>query len=74
MDINIEKYLKKFRIFYPKSLFQPDFNLLKEFRCPICTCKLHWQRDGKIARCKSKKGDKFFIRKETLSKLLQERN
>lgn len=61
-------FLKHFKIYYPRSLFEPDFNYLKEFRCPICLHKLYWNRDKTIARCKSIKRDKFFIKKETLLK------
>ena len=69
LNINIEEYLKKFKIHYPKSLFEPDFRFLQEFRCPICYRKLYWNLDKTIARCKSVKKDKFFIRKEILLRL-----
>jgi hypothetical protein len=69
LNIQLEEYLKRFRIFYPKSLFEPDFSFLKEFRCPICYRKLYWNREKTVARCKSVKNDKFFIRKDVLSKL-----
>lgn len=68
----LKDYLERFRIHYPKSLLDPDFNMLKDFRCPICYCKLHWQRDQKIARCKSKRKDKFFIRKSTFDKITKQ--
>ncbi len=62
--------LTKFRIFYPKSLFEPDFKLLKIEHCPICTRKLYWNISRTILRCKSKKSnDKFFIKADTLNKL-----
>ena len=67
---NIESYLERFKIYYPKSLFEPDFSLLKIEHCPICTKKLYWNRDKTILRCKSNvSNDKFFIRKEVLEKL-----
>jgi len=66
MDIDIEQYLKKFRIDYPQILFPPDFNLLKENRCILCMNKLHFPRFKKIAYCDSKKHKRFII---SLSKL-----
>jgi len=71
MELNIDKteYLKRFKVRYPKSFF-PDFGMLKEGRCPICFMKLHWQVDGKKARCKSKRRDKFFISKEAFNRFI----
>ena len=69
LGIDIEKYMSRFRVFYPKSLFEPDFSLLKKGRCPICYRKLYWNMDKTIARCKSIRNDKFFIRKEIFNKL-----
>ncbi len=69
-DINIDAYMARFRIFYPKSLFQPDFKMLKVGRCPVCTKRLYWNIQKTIARCKSvKSNDKFFIRREIYDKL-----
>lgn len=68
LNLDTEEYLRRFRIHYPKSLFEPDFNFVKEFRCPICYRKLYWNLNKSIARCKSVKKDKFFIRKEVLQK------
>jgi hypothetical protein len=70
---NIEDYLKKFKVHYPKSLFQPTPAELKYYigkqHCPICFHKLYWNRDKTILRCKSKRKDKFFVRKEVFEKL-----
>lgn len=70
MEIDIENYLARFRIHYPKSLFPPDFNALKEFNCPICFRRLYWNANRSVARCKSKQKDKFFIRSEVYNKIL----
>lgn len=64
LNINIEEYMKRFRIFHPKTLLEPDFKMLKQNRCPLCFRKLYWRSDGKMAFCKSKVKDKFFIRKD----------
>lgn len=69
MNINIEEYLKNLKINYPKSLFEPNFNLLNQSRCPICTRKLYWNLDRTIARCKSKQKDRFFITREKFDRL-----
>lgn len=68
LNIDLTEYLKKFKVRYPTSLFEPDFRFLQEFRCPICYRRLYWNYEKTIARCKSVKKDKFFIRKETLVK------
>lgn len=67
---DIEKYLERFTVYRPKSLFAPDFSLLKIEHCPICTKKLYWNLNRTILRCKSRvSNDKFFIRKDVLDKL-----
>lgn len=72
-DYLTEDILKRFKVFNPSTLFPPTpeelKKYLKEGRCPLCYRKLYWQRDGKIARCKSKAKDKFFIKRETYLKL-----
>lgn len=55
-----EQYLKKFKVFLPTTLFPPDWNALKDKRCPICFNKLYFPRNGKIALCKGKKHKKPF--------------
>lgn len=70
---NIEKYLSRFKVYNPKTLFPPT---AEEFvywvsrnKCPLCQKKLYLRADKKIARCKSKKSnDKFII---TGKKLLE---
>jgi len=66
--------LSKFKVHKPVSLFTPTPKeiavALKEFRCPLCYRKLYWNVDKSIARCRSKRKDKFFIRKEVLAKYI----
>ena len=65
---------------YNLSRFIVDPNLISredllewipQFKCPRCHRRLYWTLDGRIARCKSKKEDKFFITAETLDKFLK---
>ena len=67
-----EDYLKRFRVFKPASLFEPDaWDLtywLKQMRCPLCQRKLYWNRNKDKAFCKSKFKDKFFVTKQTFDK------
>lgn len=47
---------KKIKLVHPVTLFEPDIGLaLREKKCPYCFCRLYISRDGKRARCKSKK-------------------
>lgn len=64
-----EDYLKKFKVFNPQTLFPPNFEMLQKFRCPVCSRKLYWRVDKKIAYCKSKVKDKFFITQHKLLEL-----
>ena len=65
-------YLKRFRVFKSKSLFEPSreelIRWLSQERCPLCYRKLYWNRDQTKAFCKSKFKDKFFITKEAMKK------
>lgn len=70
LNIQINEYLKTFKIHNPVTLFPPNFENLKKNLCPICNRKLYLTRDKKIARCKSKKSnDKFIIRGQELARL-----
>jgi len=64
-----EDYLSRFRRFKDSSLFEPDFSMLKKFRCPVCSRKLYWKADKSMAYCKSKFKDKFFISQKRLLEL-----
>lgn len=64
--------LTKYKVHKPVSLFPLSPKeiavALKEFKCPICMRKLYFNVDKSIARCKSKRADKFFVKAETLKK------
>ena len=66
LNINIEQYLKQFKVFHPQTLFPPNFENLQKNLCPICNRKLYLRRDKKIAYCKSKVKDGFIIKGQTL--------
>lgn len=66
LNINIQEYLKQFRVHNPTSLFPPNFENLQKNLCPICGRKLYSNIQKTIYRCKSKQKDKFFIRTHTL--------
>lgn len=67
--LSIDSYLERFRVFNPQTLFPPNFENLKENLCPICNRKLYWNREQSKAFCKSKQKDKFFITRNTMSRL-----
>lgn len=73
MDISkllTEEYLKKFRVFHEVTLFPPNWENLKQNRCPICSNKLKFSIDGKTVRCNGKKHRKqFFLRREVFDKI-----
>lgn len=69
LNIQIEEYLKHFKVFYPKTLFPPNFENLQKNLCPICGRKLYPNMQKTIYRCKSKVGDKFIIRSKILLSL-----
>jgi len=70
LNLNAEQYLARFKVYNPKSLFPPNFELLRQGNCPICTRKLYWNMRKDKMFCKSKKSnDKFMITRATLSRL-----
>jgi hypothetical protein len=66
LNLKIEEYLSRFKVYNPVSLFPPDFSNLSKNLCPICGRKLYLTRDKKLARCKSKANDKFVITSQRL--------
>lgn len=56
-----ENYLKRFRVFYPQTLFPPNFDALKSYSCPLCSHKLKFPKRSKIAYCRSIKHKKPFV-------------
>lgn len=74
MELNIEQYLSKFRIFHPSSLFPPTqaelIYFLRKKKCPLCLRSLYMKQDGSIWFCRSKKKDGFVIKGATMAKYL----
>lgn len=69
MEINKQEILSRFKVYKSDSLFDLDYTLLRERRCPICFNKLRMLRNGKRAICASKKHKVFTIGTEQLKKL-----
>jgi len=65
-----EDYLKRFKIFYPQTLFEPVWENLREKRCVLCGNKLKFPLRGNIAMCSSNKHFKSFVIKLTTLKKL----
>jgi hypothetical protein len=61
LDINIEQYLKHFKVYQQDTLFPPDWDLLLKYRCPLCGNKLKFPVSGFIAFCNGKKHKKTFV-------------
>jgi len=53
---------------YADTLFPPQWENLKEQRCPLCSCKLYLSRRG-VYFCKSVKHKRFVIREKTYKEL-----
>lgn len=62
-------YLKRFKVFHPQTLFEPQWNMLREKRCPLCSNKLRFLLNKKHAMCASKKHKVFIISVDKLNKL-----
>lgn len=75
IDFNIndfinEDFLKNFKVYYPQSLFEPDWEMLAYWRCPICRNRLKFPKGKSIAYCNGKKHMRtFIINKDKLVKL-----
>ena len=70
MELNKEQILSRFTVYKADTLFDIDYSLLKERRCPLCFNKLRILRNGSRAICTSKKHPKAFtIKMEQLNKL-----
>lgn len=54
-------YLDRFKVYEADTLFDLDYSLLKENRCPKCFNKLKFLKNGTHAICSSKKHRKPFI-------------
>lgn len=56
-----QDYLDKFKVFHEQTLFPPNWDALKENRCPLCSCLLKFPYNRSVAICRSKKHKKSFI-------------
>jgi hypothetical protein len=69
-----QELLKGIKTYVPTTLFDlsPEWDKLKENRCPICGTKLTFPQKSKVAICRGKRHpDKraFIIKVETLNKI-----
>lgn len=55
-----QKKLESIEIKYADSLFEPDWKMLLENRCPVCSTKLYRMRNKPRWNCKSKKNRHTF--------------
>lgn len=63
-------FLKRFRVFHQATLFEPDWDMLKKGRCPLCFNKLKEPRTRPIVYCNGVKHKKnFVISKEKYNKI-----
>jgi len=70
MELDTNSILNRFKIYKPDTLWDLDYTLLRERRCPICFNKLRVLKSGVRAICTSKKHPKAFtIKMEQLNKL-----
>lgn len=66
-----DQFMKRFKVFHEQTLFPITFESLKVSRCPLCSAKLKFPLNKKIALCTSKKhGKPFVIKLETLKKFV----
>ena len=57
-----DKYLERFKVKYEATLFGPDWSMLKDYRCPLCTGRLRIpMKNPNIFMCGSRKHGKAFI-------------
>lgn len=66
MDLSnlLSKYKKdNFKITEKETLFELDWNMYKQGRCPICFNKLRLIKDNTMVICKGKKHVKPFVKK-----------
>jgi hypothetical protein len=70
IEINVEKFMSKFKKVKTSTLFEPSkediTRALLQKKCPLCSRRLYQSRDGKMWRCKSVVKDGFIIRDEVL--------
>lgn len=73
IQIDTEKYLQRFRLFYPDTLFPLDIKgSLKATRCPVCGNRIYQDIKGTGWYCKSKsKHKRFFIRTDIFNEIVK---
>lgn len=69
LNLDTQKYLERFTVYNPQTLFPPNFENLQKNLCPICNRKLYITANKKLAYCKSKVNDKFTISSKRLLEL-----
>lgn len=75
MEIDVKKYLERFKIYTSDTLFDPDYSMLINGRCILCSCKLKYVMRSKIFLCSSVKHRKpFIIKEERLNEIQQNFN
>ncbi len=73
LNFDVEKYLSRFKIYKPTTLFEPTKDditrALLQKKCILCGRRLYQNRKGDKWFCKSKTAnDKFMILDSTLKK------
>lgn len=79
MQIDITKYLSKFTVRESPMLFDLEFpelrKSLQEMICYVCGCKLKTSQKGDVycnsARHRRTTKERFFIRKESVDKIIK---
>lgn len=56
-----EDYLKRFKVYFRETLFEPNWSALLNDRCPICGNKLKFPKAKVMAYCNGKKHTKNFV-------------
>lgn len=56
-----QNYLDRFKVFYPQTLFPPNWEALVEGRCPYCGNKLKHSSQRLISFCRGVKHAKSFV-------------
>jgi hypothetical protein len=56
-----KEYLERFKVYYPVTLFSPNWEALREHRCPICSNRLKFAKNNKLAICNGRKHKKSFV-------------
>ena len=60
IDLDTNKILNRFKVYKSDALFDLDYSILREGRCPLCFNKLRILGNGKRAICAGKKHKKAF--------------